>query len=612
VKLRVKLGMKIRLVKLMSCVGLISVSSAVFATDLMDVYKQAQICDPVYRAAYSTMLSTQEQLPQSVAGVLPSISGTAYTQGNYTKYTKVSGFSNANLVPGQTSPLGIFKYNTNNYTITLSQSLFNFTNWMQIRQTSFLAKEATATFCAEAQDLIIRVATAYLSVLQAQDNLIYTQAQKAANARELDQTKQRYNVGLDAITSVYNAQAAYDAIVAQEIAAENILHNNQEALTQLTGQYYPSIEGLKIELPLIKPNPMNVEQWVSAAGQHNQTLLAARYAADAAHANIAANFGGHLPTLNAVSTYGRTSAEFSTYFQGTAGLELTVPIMQGGFVASQVRQAEDDFETAIAKMVDAYRKATISTRQFFNDVLTGISKITADRAAIISGQSSLDSTEESFKVGTRTIVDVLLAQQQLYQSRTVYAQDEYAYILSTLQLKQAAGTLCPSDLLQINTWLHGPDRRNLARLLQAPEATYNPPDQTDLNVNQATPVGTVAAPGRTNVPEDSTVSSPAPTPSPSHIPSNRTDPLNPETPQSLPNVHAPDQQELPQAVKPLTHHKSKTKNQEMLAHNTAHVHSSRNHSHKVDAHKKSLLVLKGASKKQHSVHASKRVAKQVV
>lgn len=452
--------MKKRLFLSIVAIVMSSLSLPSFAADLMEVFQQAACADPVYRAAYSKMLSTQEALPQSVAGLLPNISANANDSGNYVNVFSITGLP-PNLTPEQAiaAGLGVSKFNSQQYTVNLSQTIINFTNWMQVAQASNIYKQAAATFAAALQDLIIRVATAYFNVLQAQDNLNYTLAQKAANWRELDQTKQRYQVGLDNITSVYNAQAAYDAILAQVIAAQNTLENNQEALRQLTGIYYPNIESLKIELPLIKPLPLDVDQWVAASEHYNQPLVAAEYAARAAQALIKANFGGHLPTVSAVGSYSRfkgTSFGTTNLAEGIIGLQLNVPVFQGGLVNSQVRQAEDDYATASANVQNAYLQASVTTRQNFNNVLSGISKVEADRAAIVSAQSSVDSTEESFKVGTRTIVDVLLAQQQLFQANTNYATDEYAYLLSTLQLKQSAGTLCPRDLCQINAWLHGP------------------------------------------------------------------------------------------------------------------------------------------------------------
>lgn len=457
-------------------IGLCCLSISAQAADLIEVFMQASRCDPLYKQAYSKMLSIQEGLPQAISVLLPNISGNGNTSGNYVNVISISGLP-PDLTPAQAKAagLGVKRFNSQQYQVNLSQTLINFTNWMQVSQQKNIYKQATATFAAAAQDLIIRVATAYFNVLQAQDKLTYTLAQKAANWRELDQTKQRYKVGLDNITSVYNAQAAYDAILADVVAAENTLQNNLEALRQLTGVYYPCVEGLKLELPLQKPCPMDIDQWTAVAERYNQPLVAAEYAARAAIALVKANFGGHLPNLSAVGSYTRyknTSFGTTDLDQGIIGLQFNVPIYQGGLVNSQVRQAEDDYATASAEVQNTYLKATVTTRQNFNNVLSGISQVVADRAAIVSAKSSVDSTEESFKVGIRTIVDVLLAQKQLYEARTNYATDEYAYLLSTLQLKQSAGVLTASDLCLINQWLHGPDTRGQFELQMAekPEA----------------------------------------------------------------------------------------------------------------------------------------------
>lgn len=514
------------LLSLVCTVGLMSFSSSVLATDLVDVYRQALCTDPPFRAAYSTMKSTQEGLAQSIAGVLPTITGEADTNGNYIHILNIAGLP-SNLTPLEEEQAGLFvrKYHSENYNLNLTQPIINFTNWMKILQNNFVYKEAAATYCAATQDLIIRVAKAYFDVLQAQDNLVYTEAQKAANARQLEQTKQRYNVGLDAITSVYNALASYDATLAEEIAAENTLANTREVLRRITGIYYCSIEGLKIELPLIKPCPLNIDQWTTFAGQFNQTYLSKHYASDAARAVIKANFGGHIPNLNLIGSASRNNgANLGTNDQNQAsiGLQLNVPIFQGGFVNSQVRQAQYDYSTSISNMADAYRQAVLDTRENFNNVMSGISKITADRAAIVSAQSSVDSTEESFKVGTRTIVDVLLAQQQLFQARTNYAQDEYTYLLNTLQLKQAAGILSPRDLCQINAWLHGPDRRNV--LAQSEEQTHlqPSPELTNPTLDNTGPVLSTTGGGHN--------------PSQSEIPHKTSTNTNPSSPINYPGL----------------------------------------------------------------------------
>lgn len=427
---------------------------AVAAVDLIDIYNQATASDPVYQAANSTMMSNHEQLPQSIAPLLPNISATANTASN-------SFTANSN------------DFTNRGYTVSLNQSLLNFNGWMQVSQAKAAVKQADATFGAAAQDLMIRVAQDYFAVLQAEDNLHYTEIQKTASIRQLDQTKARFHVGLDTITSVYNAQAQYDAIVAQEIADQNSVRNSLEALRQLTGDFYPEIENLKIRPPLITPEPANVDRWVATAENENLTLLAARFGTEAARANVKVNFANHFPTLTAVASYGKNGGgsgsnsnnsnnsnnnipgqSGSSSANKSLGLQLNIPIYQGGLISSQTRQAEDNYATQSANMENTYRQTIVTTRQKYNDVVAGISKINADNEAILSAESSYKSTQESFKVGTRTIVDVLTAQQALYQAQRQFAQDQYTYLLNTLLLKQAAGSLNAGDLSKINAWLH--------------------------------------------------------------------------------------------------------------------------------------------------------------
>lgn len=434
----------------------LGLSAPVFATDLMDIYQQALVSDQVFQAAKSTRLSVGESVPQSIAPLLPqlSIQG-ANTTWNYNKTTSVSVATGAT----PSDQLGTVKYNSNSYTLTLSQPLINFSQWMLVNKAQATVNQANATFGAAAQDLIIRVATAYFNVLLAQDNLQVSQAQTNANAEQLKQARQRYEVGMDAIVAVNDAQASFDKANAQQIAAENALRNAQEALRQLTGQTYVSIEGFKITLPLLSPNPSDAEAWVSAGVKQNLTLLAQRFATEAARENIKVNMGGHLPTVNAVGTYGRNNGQTlgtTNTLNGAVSLQVSVPLYQGGLVNSQVRQAQDDYATASAQRENTYRAVMVSTRQNYNNVLSGISKLKADRQAIVSAQSSVDSTSAQYKVGASTMVDVLTALENLFAAKQIYATDQYNYLLSTLQLKQAAGTLGPNDLQEINQWLHAP------------------------------------------------------------------------------------------------------------------------------------------------------------
>jgi outer membrane protein len=420
-----------------------------YAADLIDIYKAALSSDPLYQAALSTRLSQREAIPQSVAALLPNISAQANISNNYQNITQPP-------IPGQ--PNGLSNFQSQGYNISLRQPLINVNAWLAVKQANNTGKQADLTLAAAAQDLIFRVAFAYFNILSTQDTLRYTQAEKAAEFKQLKQAQKRVQVGLDALASVYEAKAAYDKSLAAEISAENTLRNNQEAMRQLTGRTYSCIKGLAKNIPLLKPQPENIEDWINAASQHNLQLIAARYGVEIAREKIKMQVSGHLPSLSLIGNYGKTATlnnipSSLNNNSATLGLELDIPLFAGGAVTSKTRQAQYDFQTTNDNLDNAYRQLIINTRQKYNDVLADISKIKAEQQAIKSAQLSLNSTEESYKAGTRTIVDVLIAQQNLYDAKRTAASDQYTYLLDTLLLKQAAGCLKPDDLVQINQWL---------------------------------------------------------------------------------------------------------------------------------------------------------------
>lgn len=433
-----------------SLVCLLAFSALAQAADLMEVYNQALRSDPKFQSAYAAYLSVKEGVPIARAVLLPSVNAT----GSLQTVRATSGHPAKDDATTNS-------YENRTYGLSLTQPIFNFANWSKLKQASATAKQAQAQYDAAAQDLMLRSAKAYFDVLQAEDNLRFIQAQKQATAKQLDQARQRYKVGLDAITTVYDAQASYDSIVAQEIGAQNDLVNKREALRQITGTFHEKLASLKDNLPLITPQPANVDAWSDTAKRQNFALSASRFAVDAAKQNVNANFSGHLPTLNATAAYNDGSQSKENAANGlrvntnssSVGLQLTVPLFSGGGVTAQTNKAQYDYQKALADLEDTYRTTLNNTRQAYNSITAYISKIKADKQAIVSNESSLRSTEAAFKVGTRTIVDVLLAQQNLYQAQSQFTKDQYAYINSILALKQAAGTLNPGDLQEINNWL---------------------------------------------------------------------------------------------------------------------------------------------------------------
>lgn len=438
--------MKKKLLCLVLATGL---SHLCHATDLMDIYLQALENDPAFKQAYSTYMSNSEAIPQARAALFPQLSVAAQA-GRNVQNVRASG-THVEAT-----------YNNNQWQVNASQALFNYQAWAQVQQAKASVKAAQATFNNEAQRLILRTASAYLQVLLAKDTLNFAEAKKRANKRQFDQADQRFKVGLDAITSVYEAKAAYDQSVAQVIAAKNNQINQSENLRKLTNHVYDFLAPLRdSRIPLIKPEPDNVDEWINTGIRQNYGLYAAKYSLEAARENIKVQSAGGWPTLtlqgNAAQSNNQSSS--SSFFVpskqalANGAVVLNFPVFQGGLVESQTRQAQYNFQTSGQQLEQNYRDVVVNSRIAFNSIVDGISKVKADRQTIISQQNSLESTEAQFQVGTRTMVDVVNAQQRLFEAQEQLASDQYNLINSILNLKYFAGTLNVQDLEEINAWL---------------------------------------------------------------------------------------------------------------------------------------------------------------
>lgn len=428
-------------------------SSHVHATDLMDIYQQALENDPVFKNAYDTYMANAEAIPQARAALLPQLTLSGQGNRSYFEYNSLV-FGAANQT-----------YNAAIWQVTASQALFNYQSWAKVRQAKAYVKAAQATFNDSAQDLILRTAKAYFDVLYAQDTLNFAEAKKRANKRQYQQATQRFQVGLDAITSVYEAKAAYDQSKATVIAARNNKINQYENLRKLTNHVYEALAPLRdSKIPLVKPEPNNVDVWVDTGLKQNYKLFAAKYNLEVARENVKALSAGNWPTL---AIQGNSSQTFNqlggipdnnpllpkSQKQANIALALNFPVFQGGLVRSQTRQAQHNFRGSSEQVEQAYRNVVVNSRIAFNTIIDGISKVKADRQTIISQQNSLESTEAQFEVGTRTMVDVVNAQQRLFEAQQQLANDQYNLINSVLTLKYLSGSLNVNDLEQINSWL---------------------------------------------------------------------------------------------------------------------------------------------------------------
>lgn len=430
------------------CFSLMLGSSAQ-AANLLEIYHDAQEQDATFASAKAAYKVGLEKAPQGMALLLPTVGVSANTTYNDvdTQYRGTSIFSS-----------GTKKYNTSGYTLSLNQPIYRKQNFAQYEQGKSQTAQAEAQFAIARQDLVLRVAQAYFDALLAQDNVALAGAQKAAISEQLAQAKRNFEVGTATITDTHEAQSRYDLTTAQEIAALNDLEIKRRSLQRLIGKLPAELAPLGNKLPLTLPEPNDMDKWVESAETQNLQLQIQKAALEIANQEVERNRGGHFPTLDLVATYGDNSASggstggFDTK-STTVGLQLNVPVFQGGLVSSKVREAVAGQEKARQDTEDARRQVDLQARQAFLGVTSGAAQVKALEQALVSSQSSLDSTKLGFEVGVRTSVDVLNAQQQLYSAKRDLSQARYNYILSQLKLRAAVGTLAEDDLVQVNKWL---------------------------------------------------------------------------------------------------------------------------------------------------------------
>jgi outer membrane protein len=437
----------------MTAPGLLAVILALLslpaaAADLMEVLRRAQSADATYAAARASWQAAQEKIPQGLALLLPSASITANTLYNDRNLEFRNGIDQSG------------KFNNNSIGVSISQPLYRLQNKIQYDQAKVQVAQADAQLSLALQDLILRVAQAYFDILLAQDNVELARAQKTAIGEQLAQAKRNFEVGTATITDTHEAQARYDLVTAQEIAAVNELEIRKRALQQIIGSEAPPIAPLGPKLALVPPEPSVMDSWVETALANSLQVQIQRTAEEFAVKEVERNRAAHHPTVDVVGSY--TDAGTGSGNQGgvgfdsrqtSIGLQFAFPLYQGGAVNSRVREAMSNLERARQDLESARRNAALNTRQAFLGVTSGIAQVKALESAVMSSQSQLDSTRLGQEVGVRTGVDVLNAQQQLYSARRDLAQARYNYILSNLRLLAATGRLNDEDVAAVSQWL---------------------------------------------------------------------------------------------------------------------------------------------------------------
>ena len=408
--------------------GLISLLAAqpAFSLDLMETYEKALSYDSGIASSLAQFQAQQATSDVSKSALLPKIS--AVGSASYTSFEprNIPGGANADELTRQ-----LFSgdsYRTYRYGIELTQPLFRAQDWFSYEASQFQTEAAEAQYNLAQQQLILDVATAYFDVLRAKDTVTTAKATETAIQRQYEQAQERFDVGLIAITEVYEARASYDDARSQRIAADNDLNVAKEQLARLTGEYPDAMENLRQNFPLGRPEPMDPTSWETTAVEQNWSIQAAQRQFSASEASLKAAKSDHLPTLELSASYQETSLENALFTQqegnqSIVSLSLTIPFYTGGGTQAGVREQRSLLTAAALEQT------------------------------IISRRSALDATRAGYEVGTRNIVEVLDAERAYYVALRDYANARYDYLINSLQLKQAAGTLTPRDLIDLNNWL---------------------------------------------------------------------------------------------------------------------------------------------------------------
>ena len=437
--------------------GPLLLGSPAWAVDLVGVHDLAVKNDPRLQAAAYRREATGENKAIARANLLPQIGvGGTWTRGD--SETDIPGFS-------QTIESDI---DTDSYGLELRQSLYRQANYESLDLARGQIDQAEANYQIAYQDFLLRVAENYFLVLTLTDGVTFAEAEEKAFQRQFEQAEQRFEVGLTAVTDVHEARATYDNARARAIVARNDLEDAKEALRELTGQYFAEYDPLQEVLPLVEPDPIAAEQWVNIALQNNPSVLSSRAAVEIADANMRLARSGHYPTLDLTGTYGQFADNKYTYTDPITGaqrngsleaedtqlqLRLTVPLFQGGRVSAQTRQARYLLDATGQDLDDVQRGVVRQTQTAYRAVIAGIQEVEAFEQARISAESALEATQAGFEVGTRTIVDVLIAEQRKYQAERDNSLARHAYITRHLRLKSVAGLLDAEDLRVVNQLL---------------------------------------------------------------------------------------------------------------------------------------------------------------
>ncbi|HEX9302587.1 MAG TPA: TolC family outer membrane protein [Casimicrobiaceae bacterium] len=440
-------------IALTAALGLAAAAAPAFGEDLLQIYREAQQNDPTIAAAKANWQATQEAVPQARAGLLPNASASGSASENQYDATI------------KTDPQRTISSHYAQYTaiVSAAQPLYRQQNWIAYDEAKQQVSQADNVLTIAQQDLILRVSQAYFDVLLAQYNIELNDSQKAAVSEQLAQAKRNFEVGVATITDTNEAQAKYDSIVAQEITTRNDYDNKVTALRAIIGRQPKELKKVGAGFEAALPEPNQIDYWVDRALKENQNVQVGEKNFEIAKLEVDKAKAGHYPTLDLVGSlnwanYGGGAINFGVANYSTIasiGVQLAVPIYQGGFVDSKVRQAIALQEKARQDLETARRTALFLAQTGFTGVTSAAASIKATQQALVSAEVALQSNKLGQEVGIRTNLDVLNVQQNVFSTRRDLAQAYFNYLIGVLRLKSAIGTLSDSDVETINRQLRG-------------------------------------------------------------------------------------------------------------------------------------------------------------
>lgn len=409
------------------------------------VYQLARDNDAKLAAAREAQKAGKEKIPQGRAGLLPAINLSANARRTDPESSAAGANNNA--------------YNSRGFSLSLVQPIYRKQNLETYEQAKLQATLSDQELRLAEQDLILRTASAYFDVLQAQDALATAQAQKQAFTEQLAQARKSFEVGAATITDTHEAQARFDLTVAQEIAAQNDLEVKRRSLEKIINQEAPKLAQLFDVAKMPLPEPANMDAWVKQAEEGSLSVVLNQTGLEVARREVERQRGGHWPTLDLSASYSdnrNATVGASTGVNtksAVLGVELGWVLYQGGAIDARVREAVANQEKARFDLEDARRQARLDARQGFLGVLSGDAQVRALEQALVSSEAQLKSTKLGLEVGVRTRVDVLNAQQQVFTTRRDLSAARYKTLLAGLQLKGAAGTLSEEDIKALDALL---------------------------------------------------------------------------------------------------------------------------------------------------------------